>query len=140
MKKTTLRMAIVSLLAAIMACAPTQALAQEKKKDKASTEKKAEPTGERPVPFNGKVAAIDKVAKTVKVGERVFQITSETKIMKSGKPATLDDGAVGEEVAGRYRKASDGKLNALTVRFGSKPEGEPKGEKKGKKKKNDSAG
>jgi hypothetical protein len=41
--------------------------------------------------------------------------------MKSGKPATLADGTVGDEVAGSYRKDADGKNNAVSIRFGAKP-------------------
>ena|ERR1043166_2443717 len=128
MKKSILRIAIFSLLAVAIAVAPTQTLAQEKKEA---------PKGERKqgaIPFGGKVGAIDKAAKTLKVGERTFQITSETKIMKAGKPATLDDGAVGDQVGGSYTKGDDGKLTAKMVRFGPKPEGEAKGEGKKEKK------
>ena len=61
------------------------------------------------------------VNKTVLVEEkdagRVFQITSQTRISKAGKPATLDDGVPGEEVAGSAREAADGKREALSVRF-----------------------
>src|ERR1700756_312715 len=48
-------------------------------------------------PFHGKLVAVDKVAKTITVGKRTFLITSETKIKKGGKPATLEGGVVGEE-------------------------------------------
>jgi len=71
---------------------------------------------------------VDKTAKTIKVGERTFHVTSETRIMKAGKPATLDDAVVGEEVGGTYKEA-DGKLNAVSLRLGPRPEG---GEKKKK--------
>jgi len=140
MKKSTIRIAVCGLLAALVAAAPVSALAQEKKNDKAATEKKEPPKGEKKqgaIPYNGKVTAIDKTAKTVTVGERTFQITSETRIMKAGKPATLDDGVVGEVVGGQYRKTDDGKLVAQSVRFGPKPEGaeRPAGEKKEKEKK-----
>ncbi len=127
MKKTILKIAVCSLLAAAVALAPTQGWAQEKKKDDAAAEKK----GERKAGnvFRGKVDAVDKAAKTVKVGERTFQVTSETRIMKAGKPATLDDAVVGDEIGGTYKEA-DGKLNAVSLRLGPRPEG---GEKKKKK-------
>lgn len=131
--------ALVSLLAAGLALAPTQGFAEEKKPEKAgAAEKKSAPKGEKKegrIPFHGKLAAVDKNAKTITVGERTFQITSETKLSKSGKPATLDDGVVGEEVAGNYQKADDGKLHAKSVRFGAKPEGEGKKAGGGKKEK-----
>jgi hypothetical protein len=41
-------------------------------------------------------------------------------ITKDGQPAALGDGAVGQPVAGAYKKADDGTLNATTVRFGGK--------------------
>jgi hypothetical protein len=126
MRKNILRIAVLSLLAVAIAVAPTQALAQETK-EKPAAEKKDAPKGDRGIPFRGKITALDKAAKTVTVGERVFQVTSDTKIRKLGKPATLADGAVGEEIGGTYTKGDDGKLTAKTMRFGPKPEGEAKG-------------
>lgn len=133
MKKHILRIVVFSLLAAAIAVAPTQTLAQEKK-EKPAVEKKDAPKGERGLPFRGKVAALDKTAKTVTVGERVFQVTSDTKIRKDGKPATLDDAVVGDEIGGTYTKGDDGKLTAKTLRIGPKPEGEAKGAAKKEKK------
>ena len=72
---------------------------------------------------------MNKAAKTIKVGERTFQVTSETRIMKAGKPATIDDAVVGDEIGGTYKEA-DGKLNAVSLRLGPRPEG---GEKKKQK-------
>ena len=129
MKIHILRIAALSLLATAIAVAPTQTLAQENK-EKSTTEKKDAPKIERGIPFRGKVAALDKTAKTVTVGERVFQVTSETKIRKDNKPATLDDVAVGDEIGGTYTKGDDGKLTAKTLRIGHKPEGAAKKEKK----------
>jgi hypothetical protein len=71
-------------------------------------------------PFRGKLAAVDKVAKTIKVGESIYQITSQTKISKAGKPATLEDGVVGEPVTGFVKTTDDGKMAATSVRFGGK--------------------
>jgi len=48
----------------------------------------------------------------------MLNMTSETIITKDGKPAVLADGVAGEPVRGAYRKNKDGKLNAVTVRFG----------------------
>jgi len=134
MKKSIVRVVVLSLLSTAIALAPTTGWAQEDKK--ADAEKKEAPAKKKRdvLPFNGKVGAIDKTAKSIKVGERVFLVTSETRLMKAGKPATLDDAAVGEEVSGAYRRTDDGKLNLISVRFGPRPEGEPKGEKKGKQK------
>jgi Domain of unknown function (DUF5666) len=72
------------------------------------------------LPFHGKVSAIDASAMTLTVGERTFEITSETKITKDGKPATLADGTVGEMAGGAYKKGADGKLTATSIHFGAK--------------------
>jgi hypothetical protein len=127
MKKTILKIAGLSLLAAAIALAPTQGLAQEKKKDDATSEKKGKRQGG--IPFRGKIDAVNKDAKTVKVGERTFQITDETRIRKDGNTATLDDAVVGDEVRGSYKEA-DGKHTALLLRIGPVPEGEKKKKKK----------
>ena len=118
MTKSILKVSLIGLLAAAVVEAPLQVCAQ--------TGTNAVPrTGRRAgVQFRGKLSAVDKTAKTITVaaaaGDRTFQITSETKIFKAGKPAVLEDGVVGEEVSGSYRKAEDGKLNAIMVRFGGK--------------------
>lgn len=75
----------------------------------------------RPIPFRGKIAAVDKQAKTVKVGERTFHLTAESKLTKAGKPATLDDAKVGEEVGGQYKEV-DKKLNVVSLRIGPRPD------------------
>ena len=72
-------------------------------------------------PFRGKIAALDKQAKTLKVGERTFHITAESKLTKAGKPATLDDAKVGEEVGGQYKEV-DKNLNVVSLRIGPRPE------------------
>lgn len=131
MKKPILALAVMSLLSAAIAFAPTQLWAQDNKKDDAAAEKKEGTKKGEGLPARGKVTAIDKAAKTFTVGERVFHINAETKMMKAGKPATLEDAAVGEDVGIYYKKDGE-KLVALTARFGPRPEGE--GEKKGKTK------
>ena len=75
----------------------------------------------RATPLRGKIDAIDKQAKTFKVNERTFQITSDTKIEKDGKPATFDDAAVGQNVTGSYREGVDKKLNVVLLRIGGRP-------------------
>jgi hypothetical protein len=74
-------------------------------------------------PFNGKLAAVNLQAKTIQVGKRTFQITSETKLYKDGKTAALADGTVGEAVSGYVKPTDDGKWLATTVNFGPKPSG-----------------
>lgn len=132
MKNKMLKVAVFSLLTAAIAVAPMQTLAQETGK-KPAAEKKAGGKSDRG-PFHGKLAALDKQAKTITVGKRTFQITSETKLNKAGKPATLEDGVVGEIASGYFVKSADGKLMAKTVNFGPKPKGEAQGAGKKKKK------
>ena len=108
-----LAIAVVGAPLAVHAQGSTNKVAAKK----TSTETKAVV---RLIPFRGKVKAIDNNAKTLSVGKETFQITSGTRIIKMGKPATLADGAEGDQVAGQYRKDADGKLTATSVRFGPK--------------------
>jgi predicted secreted protein len=71
------------------------------------------------LPFHGKLAAIDTTAMTVTVGKQTYSITSETKISKDDKPATLADFAVGDMVGGGYKKDGD-KMNATSLKSGGK--------------------
>jgi len=128
--KSVLRLAAVSLLLGGLVIGPAQGQAQNTNQSgakKAATETKATPAAEKKPaagPFHGKLAKVDKVAKTITVGKRTFQITSETKLKKGdGKPATLDDGVVGEEVSGYVKPTEGGKLAATTVTFGAKAGG-----------------
>jgi hypothetical protein len=108
----------------IQAIAPITSNAQATK-PAASAEKKAKDSSEKKPsagPFHGKLAAIDQNARTITVGKRTFQITSETKIHKAGKPATLADGVVGEETSGYVKPLDEGKWVATTVNFGPKVE------------------
>ena len=136
MIKSFLRIGSVSLLAAAIAGMPMQLLAQSTNKPaaekKAAAAKKESTTKKKAAhAFRGKLAAVDKTAKTIKVGESIYQITSETKITKAGKPATLEDGVVDDPVTGYAKPNEDGKMAATLVRFGSKPE--EKGAEKKKK-------
>jgi hypothetical protein len=72
--------------------------------------------------FRGTVSAIDAKAMTLTVETRTFAITSDTKIIKDGKSATLADGVVGEQVSGTYKKTDNGKLTAISIHFGAKVE------------------
>ena len=91
---------------------------------KKSTPQKKEAAEKKPAahPFHGTLTAVDKNAKTITVGKVTYQITSETKIKKNDKPATLEDGVIGEEAAGYVKPDADGKLFASSVRFGLKPD------------------
>jgi len=125
MKSTLNRLTVMTFVAAALAFAPVQSFAQEKKDEKKAAESgdaKQPANPNRALPFRGKVDAVDKNAKTITVSGKVYQITSDTRIKKDEKPGTLDDATVGEAARGSYRKTDDGKLNAVSLFFGLKPE------------------
>jgi hypothetical protein len=137
MMKSALRFGALSLLVAALASSPAQLLAQTTNNPaaakKTSVAKKDAATKSKAAhPFHGKLAAVDKIAKTIKVGESVYLITSATKITKDGKPATLEDGVVGEPVSGYVRPTEDGKMPATMVRFGAKADDKGGSKKKEK--------
>ena len=137
MIKSILRTGVVSLLAVAFFALPATLLAQTTNKpvaEKKSSAGKKEASAKKKAahPFRGKLAAVDQVAKTIKVGESIYYVTSETKITKADKPATLGDGVVDEPVTGYVKPAEDGRMVATTVRFGPKAEG--KGGQKTKEK------
>jgi hypothetical protein len=125
MNKFILRAGLAGLLAVALAGTPLALHAQTN--TMAAPKKKA---ANRTLPFHGKLKAIDNSAKTISIGNETIQITSETKITKLAKPATLADGAVGDDVAGSYRKDADGKWMAVSLRFGPKPPPPEPGETK----------
>jgi len=113
------KITLMTLLAAAVLGVPTGVSAQTNAPEGPKI------TKSKPLPFAGKLGAVDKVAKTFTLDEktkpgRTFEVTSETRIMKNGKPATLDDGMTGERVRGSYTKSADGKLEAHTISFGAK--------------------
>jgi hypothetical protein len=135
MIKSIWRIGAVTLLAAAIAGMPVQLLAQSTNStapaNKATTDKKEAKAKKKGAhPFHGKLAAVDRSAKTIKVGASVYQITAETKITKAGNPATLADGVVGDHVTGHAKPADDGKMVATSVYFGVK--GDQKGPDKKK--------
>ena len=89
--------------------------------DQAPPTTKSERKGPTHIPFHGKLDALDKTTKTLKVGERTFQVTSETKITKAAKPALLEDAVVGEPVGGSYHEDDSGHLQVMSLRLGPKP-------------------
>jgi Cu/Ag efflux protein CusF len=112
----TLAIALIGTPVALRAQTSTNAPTKVKK----AAAPKKEKAAPKSIPFHGNIKAIDNTAKTISIGKETIQVTSETKITKANKPATLADGAEGDMVAGSYHKDADGKLNALTVRFGPK--------------------
>jgi hypothetical protein len=125
MMKSILKLSLLGLLAVAVSGMPVALHAQDTNAPAttapATNSPPAAPKKSRALPFHGKVEAIDTTAKTISVGKLTIQITSQTRIMKNGNPATLEDGTVGDIVSGNYKKDAEGKLNALIVRFGVKP-------------------
>jgi len=132
MKRLIAGVALAVSLMSIEASVRAADQAKDKSSDAAKPEKKKQ------IPFRGKVSAVDKVAKTVvlegKEKQRVFQITSETKITKDGKPAVLDDVTAGESVGGLAHENAAGKLEVVTLNVGARAgKAKSDGEKKEKK-------
>ena len=133
--KKLLRISVLALLAAAVAVLPLPLSAQTNTTStnltKSATAKKKDAAAKKPAahPFHGKLAAVDKNAKTITIGTSTYQITSETLIFKDGQPATLGDGVVGEPASGYVKPGADGKLNATKVNFGAKAESKTKAKK-----------
>ncbi len=122
MIKSIGKLTLVTILAAVVLGLPVAATAQ----DKTTPAPPAAPaTPSKAVPIRGKLEAVDKVNMTITVGveaKHVITVTSTTKISKGGKPATLEDGVVGEDVYASCIKSGDGadaKYTARSVRFGA---------------------
>jgi hypothetical protein len=112
----------MTLVAAAIAVLPAQLQAQTTNKA-ASTKKSSDAatsTTKSAHPFHGKLAAVDKVAKTITLGKSTYYISADTKIKKADKPATLEDGVIGEDVGGYAKPDAAGKMTATTVTFGPK--------------------
>lgn len=136
MKKTFAKI-LPGLLAVTLLAFASQTSGQTTNKTPREAKRPAEKTAAQEKkasagPFHGNLAALDKNAKTITVGKRTFQITSETKIHKAGNPATIEDGVVGEPVSGYVKPDTDGKLIATTVNFGPKTAKAVKGTEKKK--------
>ena len=129
MIKTIRIVSMLAVAAAAMTFAPVHASAADTNAPAVEKPKVAKP---RAIPFHGTVSAIDKTKLTITVGERTFQVTSDTKINKNEKPAILDDLAVGDTVGGAYKKAADGTLDAITINVLTKPEKPAKTDKPAK--------
>jgi len=122
MRKQIIKLTL-SLFATAIIAAPLLSRAQDNGTNPPATPGQTEPTKPKKhegLVFRGAVSAVDAKAMTLTVGKRNFDVTSETKITKDGKPAILSDIAVGDKVGGAYKKADDGKLTATTINDGKK--------------------
>jgi hypothetical protein len=121
MIKSIGKISLAGILAAVIVGLSLSASAQDQTKPApAAPGAAATPPKAKAIPFRGKLVSVDKNAKTITVGKRTFEITSETKLFKGDKPATLDDAVADERVTGTYEKADGGKLEAKSVYFGGK--------------------
>jgi hypothetical protein len=84
------------------------------------------PAKTRAFPFRGSITTIDRESGTLtlkgKEKARQFRVTSGTRIIKDGQPATLADAKVGDEVGGQAQTTGEGIFEALSLRIGPKPE------------------
>ncbi len=116
MLKKIYKVVLIAIVAIATFSISMPVYADDKAVEKAAEAPKKKAKG---MPFNGKISAIDKPSKTVtlegKEKSRTFQITSETKITKDKKPATLEDVIIGERVGGYARESTDGKLEVVTL-------------------------
>ena len=123
MKTTIIKLLVASLLTVSFVCLPAIHAAPEKQEAAKETSKDSKRTG---MPFNGKITAVDKNAKTISLNgkekPRVFYATAKTKFTKGGNPARFEDAKVGEETGGYAEKTADGKLELRSLRIGPKPE------------------
>lgn len=124
MLRLILRASVLGLLAAALAGLPLQASAQTATNKPASTKAPAAAKKAQSLPFQGKIAAVDKVAKTITVGKRVFQVSSETRIFKADRttPAVFDDLIVDHEVTGSCTQADDEKWTAKSIYLKAAPD------------------
>ena len=129
MKKHIARLSMLTLCAAAILAVPALSRAQDTtnapRTAAAQTPpvKKHSATPSATLPFHGTLTAVDTNAMTLTVEKRTFNMTSETIVTKDDKPAVLAEGVVGGPVRGAYKKNADGKLDAVTVRFGGNANG-----------------
>ncbi|MDR3459687.1 MAG: hypothetical protein P4N60_19840 [Verrucomicrobiae bacterium] len=127
MKKHFARIALFSVVVAGLVAVPAASRADD------SPTKTDKPAATTPAPkkkartsFHGSVTAVDTAAMSLTVGTNLFYVTSETKIIKADKPATLSEITVGETAKGTYKVDEAGKQNAVTITAGDKAPKKPK--------------
>ena len=125
MKNQIIKTTMLGLVTAALVALPTVSRAQDETKTNAPAHHHAAP---KSLPFHGKAAAVDTAAMTLTVGTNILNVTSETRIFKDSKPATLSDIKVGEMVNGAYKKDEAGKNSASMIRVGGPVEKRKKAE------------
>lgn len=113
MKNQILKLSLFSLITATLVAMPAVVRAEDKP---VTPEPPATPAKIVRQTFHGKVDAVDAAKMTLTVGSLTLNVTSDTKISKHGKPATLSEIVVGDMVGGSSKKDEAGKLNATIIR------------------------
>jgi hypothetical protein len=114
MKKTLIHIASFTLLVGAVALTPVHSQAQAS--TNAPTAPRSSDKGGEVARFHGSVTAIDQTAKTITVGRATYVVTSKSKVFKNNKPATLEDGAVGDFASGAYKLVDEKRL-VLRIEF-----------------------
>lgn len=117
MKNTLAKIACFTFIAAAVVATPAITFAADTNTPATTTAPKRNPT------YHGKVTSVDAAAMTFAYvttagTASTVAVTSTTKITKDGKPAVFADITVGETVGGSYKKDSDGKATAVSVKIG----------------------
>jgi hypothetical protein len=122
MLKSILRLSLIGTVTGALFGIAAQAQVQNTNKAPAPAGSEKKEVAKKPIsgPFHGRLANLDKAAKTITVGKRTFHITPETKILRNDKPATLEDAVVGEEVSGYMKPDEAGKMFATKLNLGPK--------------------
>lgn len=120
MKKNTIKLTFLTLIAAGFLAAPVIMHAQDSSTNSTdSTTQAPMKHAKRGLPFHGTVSEVDTNAMTLTVESRTFKVTGKTKIMKDGEQASLSDFTIGDKVSGYYRTNDEGVLTASSIRIGA---------------------
>jgi hypothetical protein len=125
MSRNVVKTLILTLLASAIIAVPAVSRAQDNSTNALatsgqSTNAPVKPKKRGSLVVSGNASEVDTNAMTLTVGKHTFDITSETRITKNGKPAILSDIAAGDKVGVAYKQTADGKFNAATINDGKK--------------------
>jgi hypothetical protein len=115
---------VIALSTLMLTCALNDALAQAGLDDKPEDPKP--PTRAKQMPFRGKIVKVDMekqvIALAGKERDRVFYITEQSRIRKSGQPIKLEEVKVGDTVGGLARANGAERWDVVTLNVGEKPD------------------
>jgi len=119
--KQTLSLALCTLVATL---APTFHPPQLHAEDSATSPPARKEEKPRTIPYNGKLVSADPKGMTFRLRgkekSRVYHVGSETRIIKQGQKATLEEMSEGEMISGSAIQRGDGEMDAVFVRIGPK--------------------